>query len=229
MQGRCSHERDARDHFLAYHLGIRIEHSTNASAKHIFRTCAGRHVDAQLLPLDRFARDEFKLVGHAFLERHRIATAVADFFNVAALRAAAESDFSLGGVFRKAEIFMDVPQRPIVHARRIQGIFAGRSLIGVHPQPRVQHTDDKRHLHAARRFGRSARHARGDIAFGRLIRKSARGDDRDGFAIALIDDIARLIGTKHMHVFGKLVAQTRPRRIRVVVARDEVYGNLRIA
>ena len=47
--------------------------------------------------------------------------------------------------------------------------------------------------------------------------------------IALIDDIARPIGTKHMHVFRKLVAQTRPRCIRVMVARDEIYGDLRIA
>ena len=228
MQGRCSHKRNPCDHFLAYHLGIRIEHSPNACAKHIFRARTGRHVDAQLLPLNRFARDEFKLVGHAFLERHRIATAVANFFNIAALRAAAESDFGLGGVFREAEVLMNVSKRPIVHARRIQGIFAGRGLIWIHPQPRVQHSDDKRHLHAARRFGRGARHALGDIAFDCPIRKAARGDDRNRLAIALIDDIARPIGTKHMHVFGKLVAQTRPRCIRVVVARDEIYGDPRI-
>ena len=65
-------------------------------------------------------------------------------------------------------------------------------------------------------------------SFGRLIRKAARGNDRNRLAIALIDDIARPIGTKHMHVFRKLVAQTRPRCIRVMVARDEIYGDLRI-
>ena len=124
---------------------------------------------------------------------------------------------------------MNVPKRPIVHARRIQGIFAGWGLIWIHPQPRVQHADDKRHLHAARRFGCGARHALGDIAFGRLIRKAARGNDRNRLAITLIDDITRPIGTKHMHVFRKLVAQTRPRCIRVMVARDEIYGDLRIA
>ena len=124
---------------------------------------------------------------------------------------------------------MNVSKRPIVHARRIQGIFAGWGLIWIHPQPRVQHADDKRHLHAACRFGCGARHARSDIAFGRLIRKAARGNDRDRLAIALIDDIARFVGAKHMHVFGKLVAQAHPRCIRVMVACNKIYGDLRIA
>ena len=228
MQRRCSHERDARNHFLAYHLSIRVEHRANACAKRIFDTGAGRHVNAQTLPLDRFARNEFELVGHAFLKRDRVTTAIANFLDIASLRATAKGDFGLGRIAREAEVLMDMPERPIIHAGSIERVFAGGSLVWIHPQTRMQHTDDEWNAYAARRFSRSARHARRYIAFGRLVRKAARGNNRDRFAVAFVGGIAGLIGAEHTHIFRKLVAQARPCGVRVMVACDQIHGDMGI-
>ena len=134
-------------------------------------------------------------------------------------------------------LHVDVPKRPVVHARVHEdgGVYRGFHRIEVEAGVQQAHCErgfrSVRMLDGERLLGRFARDAFGDalVHRPRLVVVAAAADQAQRLAVALHQREAGSVARQHGGVGRQREEVVLPRGVRIVVARDQVHRNARLA